>query len=383
MTASNLSVSQTSRLFKPLKLGRVWLSHRIVLAPLTRYRNDEGHVAMPFMKRYYADRASVPGTLIISEATGIAAGQEGQRYTPSFVSDAQVAAWKEIIDAVHTKGSFFFQQLWDLGRAADPFYMRERGSKYRSSSAVPMEGINVTPEAMTEEDIQQVIQNYVDTAERVMAAGGDGVEIHAAHGYLLDQFLSDQVNHRTDKWGGSIENRSRLALEVAKAVVDAVGAENVAIRLSPYASFQGAQKSDAKSQYLYLVQELKKLGSLAYLSLVEAKGDPAIFFANASAEDDKTLDFILEAWNNQSPVIVAGGYTPESAVSAVDDHYRKWDVLVAFGRHFLANPDLVFRVQKGLELNKYNRATFYSNMSEEGYNDYPFHEEFSEYATAA
>ncbi|EXL58185.1 hypothetical protein FOCG_05127 [Fusarium oxysporum f. sp. radicis-lycopersici 26381] len=142
-------------------------------------------------------------------------------------------------------------------------------------------------------------------------------------------------------------------------------------------------KSDAKSQYLYLVQELKKLGSLAYLSLVEAKGDPAIFFANASAEDDKTLDFILEAWNNQSPVIVAGGYTPESAVSAVDDHYRKWDVLIAFGRHFLANPDLVFRVQKGLELNKYNRTTFYINMSEEGYNDYPFHQEFSEYATAA
>ncbi|KAM0081720.1 hypothetical protein ACKRZS_006108 [Fusarium odoratissimum] len=246
------------------------------------------------MKRYYADRASVPGTLIISEATNIAAGQEGQRYTPSFVSDAQVAAWEEIIDAVHTKGSFFFQQLWDLGRAADPFYMRERGSKYRSSSAVPMEGVNVTPEAMTEEDIQQVIQNCVDTAELVMAAGGDGVEIRAAHGYLLDQFLSDQ-------------NRSRLALEVAKAVVDAVGAENVAIRLSPYASFQGAQKSDAKSQYLYLVQELKKLGSLAYLSLVEAKGDPAIFFANASAEDDKTLHFILEAWNNQSPVIVAGG----------------------------------------------------------------------------
>lgn len=383
MTASNLPEPQTSRLFKPLKLGRAQLSHRIALAPLTRYRNDQEHVAMPFVKRYYADRASVPGTLVISEATGIATGEEGQKYLPSFVSDAQVAAWKEIIDAVHAKGSFFFQQLWDLGRAADPAYVKERGTKYKSSSAVAMEGVGVSPEEMTEEDIQAVIENYVATAKRVIAAGGDGVEIHAAHGYLLDQFISDQVNQRTDKWGGSIENRSRLPLEVTKAVVDAIGAENVAIRLSPYASFQGAEKSDVKGQYLYLVQELKKLGSLAYLSLVEAKGDPAKLF-NASDEEDRTLDFILEAWDNQSPVIVAGGYTPESAASAVDDHYRKWDVLVAFGRHFLANPDLVFRVQKGLELNKYNRTTFYINMSEEGYNDYPFHEKFlEEYAAAA
>ncbi|KAF4962166.1 hypothetical protein FSARC_9740 [Fusarium sarcochroum] len=373
----------SSRLFEPVKLGRVQLNHRIALAPLTRFRNNEEHVAMPFMKRYYADRASVPGTLIISEATGIATGEEGQRYTPSFVSDAQVAAWKEIIDAVHAKGSFFFQQLWDLGRAADPAYMKERGSKYKSSSPVAMDGVNVTPEAMTEEDIQAVIENYVATAKRVMAAGGDGVEIHSAHGYLLDQFLSDQVNQRTDKWGGSVENRSRLTLEVTKAVVDAVGAENVAIRLSPYASFQGAEKSDAKSQYLYLVKELKKLGPLAYLSLVEAKGDPAIFFADVEGDDSKTLDFILEAWGNHSPVVVAGGYTPESAASAVDEHYKKWNVLVAFGRHFISNPDLVFRVQKGLELTKYNRATFYINMSEEGYNDYPFHDEFLKAATAA
>lgn len=354
------------------------LQHRIVFPPLTRNRNDDNHVPLPLMIKYYADRASTPGTLVISEATSVSHLEEGQDNIPGFVSESQTKAWKNIIDAVHAKGSFYFQQIWGMGRASFPEFMAKKGLKYRSSSSVAMEGVDAIPDEMTEEEILDIIQSFVDTARRVIAAGGDGVEIHAAHGYLLDQFVSDAVNKRTDKWGGSIENRSRLLLEVVKAVVDAIGAERVALRMSPFAAFQGAEKSDIEGQYLYIIEELKKMDApLAYLSLVEAVGDPgALLFNGKSVNQEKTLDFILEAWNNRSPVIVAGGYRPDSAALALEEHYRKWNTLVAFGRYFLANPDLVFRIQHGLELNNYNRATFYLAKNEVGYNDYPFSEEF-------
>jgi NADPH2 dehydrogenase len=367
-----------SRLFKPLKVGKMELKHRIVFPPLTRNRNTDDHTPLPLMIKYYADRASAPGTLVISEATSVSHLEEGQYNIPGFVSGSQVEAWTRIIEAVHAKKSYYFQQIWGMGRASFPEFMAKKNLKYRSSSAVAMEGVDAVPEAMTEEEIQDIIQSFVDTAKRVMSAGGDGVEIHSAHGYLLDQFLSDAVNQRTDKWGGSIENRARLLLTVIKAVADAIGADRVALRLSPYAAFQGAEKGDIHGQYLYIIEELKKMDTpLAYLSLVEATGDPgALIFGGKTVNQGKTLDFILEAWNNRSPVIVAGGYHPDTAVRALEDHYKKFDVMIAFGRHFLANPDLVFRIQKGLELNKYNRATFYLKMSEEGYNDYPFRKDY-------
>jgi NADPH2 dehydrogenase len=330
------------------------------------------------MVKYYSDRASTPGTLVISEATSVSHLEEGQDNIPGFVSESQVAAWTKIIDAVHARGSFYFQQIWGMGRASFPEFLAKKGLKYRSSSAVAMEGVDAIPEEMTEEEILDIIQSFVDTARRVISAGGDGVEIHAAHGYLIDQFVSDAVNKRTDKWGGSIENRSRLLLEVVKAVVNEIGAERVALRMSPYAAFQGAEKTDIEGQYLYIITELKKMNvPLAYLSLVESTGDPgAIAFNGKTVNQGKTLDFILEAWDNRSPVIVAGGYRPNTAAWALEDHYNKWNTLVAFGRHFLANPDLVFRVRHGLELNKYNRPTFYLAKNEVGYNDYPFSEEY-------
>ena len=228
--------SSTSKLLKPVRIGATQLQHRVVLAPLTRMRNDDNHVGLPMKQKYYADRATVPGTLVISEATGIANAQEGAKHLPSFVTDEQVASWQKVIAAVHAKGSFWFQQLWDQGRAADPAFTASRGGKYKSSSAVAMDGNDTTPAEATEEDIQQVIKDYVETAKRVITAGGDGVEIHGAHGYLLDQFLSDKVNQRTDKWGGSVENRARLLLEVVRAVSAAIGADRVGLRLSPYAS---------------------------------------------------------------------------------------------------------------------------------------------------
>lgn len=368
-----------SRLFKPIKIGDSQLGHRVVLAPLTRNRNQDDHTpTVELMKQYYSDRGSVPGTLVISEATSISHDEEGQANVPGFVSDKHVAAWKQIIDGVHANGSVWFQQLWGLGRAADPKFIEAKGIKYRSASATPMKDSKAVPAEMTEAEIEETIQAFVDTAKRVVAAGGDGVEIHGAHGYLLDQFLSDAVNKRTDKWGGSVENRARLYLEVIKAVSAAIGPGRVALRLSPYAGFQGATKSDIEEQYSYLMRALKDLNlPLAYISLVEARGDPATIVLGADElHKGRTLDFILDIWDNKSPVLVAGGYEPETAIAAVDGHYSKWDVLVVFGRHFLANPDLPFRIRHGIEMNKYNRDTFYIKKSNTGYNDYPFSEEF-------
>ncbi|RAH69143.1 alkene reductase [Aspergillus aculeatinus CBS 121060] len=368
----------SSRLFEPVRVGKMTLHHRIVFAPLTRNRNDDDHTPLPFMAQYYADRASTPGTLVISEATAVSHLEEGQEHTPGFVTERQVAAWKAIIDAVHAQGSYYFQQLWGMGRAADPALLAQRGLRNRSSSAVPLAGVAAVPAEMTEAEIAEVIQSFADTARRVVDAGGDGVEVHCAHGYLLDQFLSDAVNRRTDRWGGSTENRARLVLEVVRAVVAAVGADRVALRLSPYAAFQHAEKGDIRRQYLYVIAQLKAtVPPLAYLSLVEATGDPgALIFGAKAVNQGKTLDFILEAWENRSPVVVAGGYQPETAVWALEERYKKWDTLVAFGRHFLANPDLVFRVRHGIELNKYNRPTFYLPKNEVGYNDYPFSKEY-------
>ncbi|KAL3468929.1 NADH:flavin oxidoreductase NADH oxidase family protein [Aspergillus californicus] len=330
------------------------------------------------MEKYYADRGCVPGTLVISEATAISHTEEGQANNPGFVNTSQVAAWRKIINAVHANGSFYFQQIWAMGRASDPGHLADRGFPYRSSSAVPMKGVDVSPAAMTESEILATIDDFVETSKRVIAAGADGVEIHSAHGYLLDQFLTSSVNQRTDRWGGSIENRSRLTLAVVKAVVEAIGAERVAIRFSPYAGFQGSEKTDSVELYSHLVAELKKMDvKFAYLSLVEATGDPGVMIRGEKEINiGKTLDFILEAWDNLSPVIVAGGYQPESAARAVEEHYAKWDVLVAFGRHFIANPDLVFRIQQGIPLTKYNRPTFYLRKQWEGYNDYPFSDAF-------
>jgi NADPH2 dehydrogenase len=222
------------------------------------------------------------------------------------------------------------------------------------------------------------IQDFVDTAKRAVAAGADGVEIHSAHGYLLDQFLSDTINTRTDKWGGSIENRARLTLTVVKAVAEAIGAQRTAIRLSPFAGFQGSEKSDTYELYTYITRELKSMGlPLAYLSLVETTGDPgALILGDKQINQGKTLDFILEEWNNQSPVLVAGGYTPQSAAWALEEHYKKWNVMVAFGRYWIANPDLVFRVRNGIELIHWDRSTFYNAKEERGYTDYPFSEEY-------
>ncbi|WQF84899.1 Putative NADH:flavin oxidoreductase/NADH oxidase, aldolase-type TIM barrel, oxidoreductase Oye [Colletotrichum destructivum] len=379
--------AENTKLFQPLKVGKMDLAHRVAMAPLTRYRADDDSVPLPIVPQYYADRASAPGTLIITEATAVSPADVGDLDLPDFSTPAQIAAWKNVFDAIHAKGSYVFQQLWSLGRAADPSFVKGRGYKYCSSSDIQMTGRPCPPEALTEEEIWEKINSWRVAARNVVAAGGDGIEIHGAHGYLVDQFTRDSVNKRTDKWGGSVENRARFLLEIIKAVVDEIGAERVALRLSPFATFQESYSSDTWEQTSYIIREIKKAGyKLAYLSLVEAVGNPVnLGIVPRQPTDDvqpfdearpQTLDFILEEWDNQSPVIVAGGYLGDSARWAVDERYAKWDVAVAFGRYFISNPDLVFRVKNRIPFAPYDRTTFYKKKSNDGYNTYEFSNEY-------
>lgn len=257
-----------------------------------------------------------------------------------------------------------------MGRTAIADYAKEQGITIKSSSAIPHGEGAPTPVEMTEEDIQQTIKDYAQAASNAIEAGFDGVEIHGANGYLVDQFTQDTCNKRTDKWGGSIENRARFALEVSKAVTEAVGADKTGIRLSPYSSFQGMKMDDPIPQFSYLTKELKKL-NLAYLHVVESR-----ISGNATVETTDKIDFLVDIWANQSPVFVAGGFTAETAKRAIEEEYKDKDIAVVFGRYFISNPDLPYKVKNGIEFTPYDRNTFYKAGSKDGYTDYPFSKDF-------
>lgn len=274
-------MAENTKLFTPLKVGSTELDHRVVMAPLTRFRADKDHVPTDAMAQYYAQRSVVPGTLIISEATFISAKAGGYPNIPGLWTDAQLAAWKKVTDAIHAKGSKAFVQLWHLGRAAHPDPVGSGGAvpddnfdykkDFVSASNIPMYEGGPAPRPLTEEEIWATVNDYATAAKNAVEKGGfDGVEIHGAHGYLIDQFTQDTSNKRTDAWGGSIENRSRFAVEVSKAVVKAVGAERVGIRLSPWSNFQGMRMSDPVPQFSYLIAQLRQL-DLAFLHLVEPR----------------------------------------------------------------------------------------------------------------
>lgn len=360
-----------SRLFQPLKIGKFEVSNRLVMAPLTRFRADDSHVPLPFVAEYYAQRASYPGTLLITEATFVSPEAGGYDNVPGIYNADQIAGWKKVTDAVHAKGSFIYLQLWGLGRAAhEKVLKKELGEKGKvvSASNIPFEG-GETPTALTEEEILNFIQQYKQGAINAIEAGFDGVEIHSANGYLIDQFVQDVSNDRTDAWGGSVEKRARFGLEIAKAVTGAVGADKVGIRISPYSVFQGMAMKDPVPQFSYYATELKKL-NLAYLHVVESR-----VMSNTHRNEEKTIDFLHEIWD-QSPVLVAGGFSPESAYKAVDEEHPTKDLVVVFGRYFISTPDLVFRVKEKIDLNPYDRSTFYAAKQTKGYTDYPFSEQW-------
>lgn len=366
------SAPPQSKLFEPLKIGSLNLSNRIVMAPLTRFRAEDDHTIMPIAAEYYAQRArAVPGTLLISEASVISPKAAGYPNVPGIYNQAQIDAWKPVTEAVHKAGSYIYLQLWALGRVANPEVKKAEGTgDVVSSSSTPYAADAPVPRELTEEEIQEYIAAYATAAKNALAAGFDGVEIHAANGYLIDQFTQDTCNTRTDKWGGSVENRARFGLEVTKAVVEAVGADKTGIRLSPWSDFQGMKMKEPMPQFTYLTKELSKF-NLAYLHLVESR-----ISGNADVEATEKVAPLVDVWGKTSPVLIAGGFTPESAKALVDEEQKDKDVAVVFGRYFISNPDLVWRVQHGVALRKYERDVFYKVKSEQGYADYEFCEEW-------
>ena len=357
-----------SRLFKPLKVGNIELKNRVAMAPLTRFRASDEHVILPMAAEYYGQRASTPGTLLITEATYISKQHGGYPNVPGIHNQEQIDAWKKVADAVHEKGSFIYAQLWALGRVANPKFAEANGFEIKSSSPAQLDADHAVPKEMAVDEIKDTVATYAQAAKNAIAAGFDGVEIHGANGYLVDQFIQDKVNQRTDSYGGSVENRSRFAIEVTKAVVDAVGAERTGIRLSPFSDFQGMHMKDPIPQFSDVIKKLNKFG-LAYIHLVESR-----ISGNADVENFDSLDPLLPLFDG--PVLIAGGFKPDSAKREVDEHRKDRDIVVVFGRYFISTPDIVFRLEKGIELNPYDRNTFYNAKSETGYIDQPFSKEW-------
>ncbi|KAK0199331.1 hypothetical protein DFS33DRAFT_1268691 [Desarmillaria ectypa] len=365
----------SSKLFQPVKVGALTLNHRIVLAPLTRFKATEtGHVPnLPIVKEFYTQRACDPGTLLITEGTLIARKAGVYKHAPGIWSEEQLQAWKEITDSVHVKGSYMYCQLWALGRTADynALWEEDPSLPYVAPSAIPLSGKDKVPRPMTLDEIHECIQLYSQAAaDAVNKAGFDGVEIHGAHGYLVDQFLQDAANKRTDEYGGSIENRARFGLEVVDAVVKAVGAKRTAIRLSPWGmTMLEVWMKDPIPTFSYFVSKIKeKHPDLSYIHVVEPRIDGAETRNPEDFSPNSSNDFLREIWAPR-PYIAAGAFTRETATEAADE---KGDI-VAFGRHFISNPDLTVRLKNNVPLTPYNRSTFYlpGNVAE-GYIDYPF-----------
>ncbi|KAJ6617435.1 putative NADPH2 dehydrogenase chain OYE2 [Mycena sp. CBHHK59/15] len=357
------------KLFQPIQVGDVELKHRVVFAPTTRFRADANHAPLPHVAEYYEQRASTPGSLLISEATFIAPRAGGYKNAPGIWSVEQISAWKKITDRVHAKGSFMYLQLWALGRAASLEELTEEGLPYVSASDVPLSG-GVAPRALTVEEIQEYVQLYATAASNaVHKAGFDGVEVHGANGYLLDQFLHDGSNVRTDAYGGSIENRTRFPLEVVEAVVKAVGQKKTAFRISPWGTFNDVHFVDGDPQptYTHLVTQLRqRYPDLAYLHAVEPRVNGG---ETVEIKASYSNDFIRDIWGGMR-FISAGGYTSETALDVAE---RKGD-LVAFARPYIANPDLPYRLLHGIALAKGDRSLYYAPGSTDpkGYTDYPF-----------
>lgn len=358
-------MTTSKNLFSPVRLGAFDLPHRIIMAPLTRCRADADNAPHALNAKYYEQRASA--ALIISEATQVTPYGLGYPGTPGIYSEKQVAGWKLVTDTVHRAGGKILLQLWHVGRISHPDLQPGNVLPVAPSAVAPKGNAGtlsgpkpfVTPRALEENEIPGVIAQYKLGAENAKRAGFDGVEVHGANGYLIDQFLRDGSNKRTDSWGGSIENRARFALEVTKQVIDVWGADRVGIRLSPTGPFNDMYDSNPEALFGYVLQELGKL-NLAYTHLVEMqRGD------DRHGAKPLPLSFYRSAYNGN--LIANGGYDLARANETIAEGLAD---AVAFGQLFIANPDLPARFKKGAPLNAPDASTFYGG-SEKGYTDYP------------
>lgn len=362
-----------SKLFTPVQVGPMALSHRVVMAPLTRMRSAQpGDIPADLMVEYYAQRAS-EGGLIVSEATTVTLTGRGYLGAPGIYNDAHIAGWKKVTDAVHAKGGRIFLQLWHVGRTAH--IDLTDGAMPVSASVTPYEGfafthngrVPVSPNrALKIEEIPGIIEEYRKGAERARAAGFDGVEVHGGNGYLIDQFLQDGSNKRTDSYGGPPENRARLLMEITHAVATVWGYDRVAVRISPGTKFNGMSDSNPAATFRYVATALAPLG-LAYLHIIE----PRVIGGQEAAEGLPPVAAANLREFFKGTIVAAGGFDAKGA----EEILIKGDAdLVAFGRHFISNPDLPRRIRLGLPLNPYDRGTFYGGNAH-GYTDYPFYEE--------
>jgi N-ethylmaleimide reductase len=350
---------QVEPLSLPYRLGDLELRNRLVMAPMTRSRAVDHNVPNPLAETYYVQRASAG--LIVTEATQVSPQGVGYIRTPGIHSSEQVAGWKRITEAVHRAGGKIFLQLWHVGRISHPDFhdgelpvapsaIAAEGQVFTAKGLRPM----VVPRVLTLGELPGVVEQFRKGAENAQAAGFDGVELHGANGYLLDQFLRDGTNQRDDAYGGPVKNRARLPLEVTEAVIDVWGADRVGYRISPNGAFNSMSDSDPVDTFSYITEQLNKLG-IVYLHVV----DPV-------ADGDKRISSVLRRKFDRS-YIVNGGFDFAQADEVIRN--READ-LVAFGSTFLANPDLPERYRIGAPLNVPDQTTFYSG-EEKGFTDYP------------
>lgn len=362
------TTTQTLKLLTPATLGDLELNNRMIMAPLTRCRAGDRWVPQPMNAIYYAQRASAG--LIISEATQVARNGLGYANTPGIYAQEQIEGWKPITKAVHDKGGKIFMQLWHAGRVAHSDLL-ENGDSPVAPSAIVADYLadlpngqfpHVPPRALKLEEIPQIIEQFRQGAKNAKEAGFDGVELHGANGYLPEQFLRDNSNHRTDEYGGSLENRAKFMLEVIHALIDVWGKDRVGVRLAPSSTFNDMHGTDIPTTFTYVVRELDRMG-IAYLHIVEPR-----ISGNVTIEDDGTgmgAKFFRSLFNGK--LLSAGGYTRKTGEKAIANNDADF---ISYGRLYVANPDLPERFALKAKLNKYDRSTFYTRGAE-GYIDYP------------
>jgi N-ethylmaleimide reductase len=361
-------------LFDPLTLGDLQLPNRVIMAPLTRMRAQQpGNIPHALNAEYYAQRVSAG--LIISEATQISPQGQGYPATPGIHSPEQVVGWKVVTDAVHAKGGRMFLQLWHVGRISHSSLQPNGGLPVAPSAIACGEGNTFTstwqqvpfeiPHALNATEIDAVVGDFIHAAKNAKEAGFDGVEVHGANGYLLDQFLHDGANKRDDIYGGSIENRARLLLRVVDETINVWGKGRVGVRLSPYGTFNDMHDSNPQALFTYVIEQLDQRG-IAYVHLIEPRATSAGGNDSVAQDAPSTSKLFRAAF--KGVLISAGGYTADNTTDVLESGQVD---AVAFGRLYIANPDLPERLRAGSKLNSYNRATFYGG-AEKGYTDYPF-----------
>ncbi|MEX6686438.1 alkene reductase [Danxiaibacter flavus] len=364
-------------LFTTYQLGDHLLKNRIIMPPMTRSRAANGDVATDLMAEYYSQRATAG--LIISEGTQISRQGQGYAWTPGIYTKEQIDGWKKVTDAVHKQGGIIFAQLWHVGRVSHTSLQENQQSPV-APSAILADGVKVfvdpegkgpsagagemlqhsMPRELTKDEIKAIVNDYAQAAKNAIAAGFDGVELHGANGYLLEQFTDSQTNKRTDEYGGSLENRLRFLKEVATAVVNAVGKEKVGIRQAPLTTLMGAIDDNPEETYLAAAKMLNEIG-VAYIHIAEADWE------NAPIMPAEFKEAYRKAFSGT--LIYAGKYTKQRAEEAIANG---WADLIAFGRPFIANPDLPYRLLNNLPLNSPDGKKFFGG-SDIGYTDYPFY----------